>query len=135
MVKEVLVGPERVVIRHSIPAHRPFRHGGYPLRLRSHRRTLWGPPVPGRDGAVSVLQRRFEPPLHVEEHPWQFGVLRYRAKDEVVVQAVEEGPDVEIDHPVRLLTAQPAARHRIESRAPRAIAIGVGVEQWLHLRL
>ena len=27
--------PERVVIRHSIP-QRPFRHGGYPLRLRSH---------------------------------------------------------------------------------------------------
>lgn len=37
VVKEVLVGPERVVIRHSIPAHRPFRHGGYRLRLRSHR--------------------------------------------------------------------------------------------------
>jgi site-specific DNA recombinase len=35
VVKEVLVGPERVVIRHSIPAHRPFRHGDYPLRLRS----------------------------------------------------------------------------------------------------
>jgi hypothetical protein len=35
VVKGVLVGPERVVIRHSIPAHRPFRHGGYPLRLRS----------------------------------------------------------------------------------------------------
>jgi site-specific DNA recombinase len=35
VVKEVLVGPERVVIRHSIPAHRPFRHRGYPLRLRS----------------------------------------------------------------------------------------------------
>ena len=34
VVKEVLVGPERVVIRHSIPAHRPFRYGGYPaLRI------------------------------------------------------------------------------------------------------
>lgn len=42
VVKEVLVGPERVVIRHSIPAHRPFRHGGYPLRLRSHDPTLRG---------------------------------------------------------------------------------------------
>jgi site-specific DNA recombinase len=40
VVKEVLVGPERVVIRHSIPTHRPFRHGGYPLRLRSHHPTL-----------------------------------------------------------------------------------------------
>ena len=37
VVKEVLVGPERVVIRHSIPAAvHPFRPAGYPLRLRSH---------------------------------------------------------------------------------------------------
>lgn len=36
VIKEVLVGPERVVIRHSISAHRPFRPGGYPLRLRRH---------------------------------------------------------------------------------------------------
>ena len=36
VVKEVLVGPERVVIRHSIPTQRPFRDGGYPLRLRRH---------------------------------------------------------------------------------------------------
>jgi site-specific DNA recombinase len=43
VVKEILVGPERVVIRHSIPAHRPFRHGGYPLRLRSR---LAGPGEP-----------------------------------------------------------------------------------------
>ncbi len=35
VVKEVLVGPERVVIRHTIPASdHPFRPG-YPLRLRS----------------------------------------------------------------------------------------------------
>ena len=35
VVKEVLVGPERVVIRHTIPvgAH-PFRPASYPLRLR-----------------------------------------------------------------------------------------------------
>jgi DNA invertase Pin-like site-specific DNA recombinase len=38
VVKEVLVGPERVVIRHSIPmADQPFRPSGYRLRLRSHR--------------------------------------------------------------------------------------------------
>ncbi|MGH9304756.1 MAG: recombinase family protein, partial [Acidimicrobiales bacterium] len=35
VVKEVLVGPERVLIRHLIPAHRPFRYGSYRLRLRS----------------------------------------------------------------------------------------------------
>jgi site-specific DNA recombinase len=37
VVKEVLVGRERVVIRHSIPvADHPFRRTGYRLRLRSH---------------------------------------------------------------------------------------------------
>jgi site-specific DNA recombinase len=35
VVKEVLVGPERVIIRHTIPAgDHPFRHPGYRLRLR-----------------------------------------------------------------------------------------------------
>ena len=36
VVKEVLVGPERVVIRHTIPVgNQPFRPTGYRLRLRS----------------------------------------------------------------------------------------------------
>jgi len=37
VVKEILVGPERVVIRHSMPvADCPFRPPGYRLRLRRH---------------------------------------------------------------------------------------------------
>ncbi|MGH3858463.1 recombinase family protein, partial [Actinokineospora sp.] len=37
VVKEVLVGPARVVIRHTIPVgDHPFRHPGYRLRLRRH---------------------------------------------------------------------------------------------------
>jgi site-specific DNA recombinase len=37
VVKEVLVGPERVVIRHSIPVRdHPFLTPGYPLRWGSH---------------------------------------------------------------------------------------------------
>jgi len=44
VVKEVLVGRERVVIRHSIPvADHPFRASGYRLRLRSHHPTLRSP--------------------------------------------------------------------------------------------
>jgi len=44
VVKEVLVGRERVVIRHSIPvADRPFRPTGYRLRLRSHDPALRSP--------------------------------------------------------------------------------------------
>jgi site-specific DNA recombinase len=41
VVKEVLVGPERVVIRHSIPVRdHPFLSPGYPLRWGSHNPTL-----------------------------------------------------------------------------------------------
>jgi len=37
VVKEVLVGPERVIIRHTIPGvDHPFRPTGYRLRLRRH---------------------------------------------------------------------------------------------------
>ncbi len=46
VIKEVLVGPERVVIRHTIPVgDHPFRPAGYPLRLRRHL-ALVGEPVP-----------------------------------------------------------------------------------------
>ena len=43
VVKEVLVGPERVTIRHSIPVRdHPFLSPGYPLRWGSHHPTFWG---------------------------------------------------------------------------------------------
>jgi len=46
VVKEVLVGPARVIIRHSIPgADHPFRPPGYRLRLR-RRLAVVGQPLP-----------------------------------------------------------------------------------------
>ena len=36
LVKEVLVDPERIVIRHSIPTRSPDSGGSYPLCGRSH---------------------------------------------------------------------------------------------------
>ncbi len=43
LIKEVLVGPERVVVRHSIPSSRGDSGPGYPLRRRSHTPALWRP--------------------------------------------------------------------------------------------
>ena len=40
LVKDVLVGPERIVIRHSIPTRSPDPGGSYPLCGRSHHPTL-----------------------------------------------------------------------------------------------
>jgi DNA invertase Pin-like site-specific DNA recombinase len=42
LVKEVLIGPERVVIRHRIPVTNPEPTPGYLLRGRSHDAALWG---------------------------------------------------------------------------------------------
>jgi len=57
VVKEVLVGPERVIVRHSIPIRdHPFRTPGYRLRLRSHCRSLRGPSVSLDKAAVLELQ-------------------------------------------------------------------------------
>jgi DNA invertase Pin-like site-specific DNA recombinase len=49
LVKEILIGPDRVVVRHRIPVTSPEPAPGYLLRGRSHRRPLWGP------DAVSVM--------------------------------------------------------------------------------
>ena len=73
LVKDVLIGPERIVIRHSIPTggsntspttkitdgdadEEPSPSS--PLRWRSHRRPLRGAAVPGQQRAVRQLQRR-----------------------------------------------------------------------------
>jgi site-specific DNA recombinase len=42
LVKEVLIGPDRVVVRHRIPVTSPEPAPGYLLRGRSHRRALRG---------------------------------------------------------------------------------------------
>jgi hypothetical protein len=46
--------------------------------------------------AVLELQRRFEPPLHVEEDPLQVGVVSDRFQNERVVERVEERFEIQI---------------------------------------
>ena len=83
LVKDVLVGPEKVTIRHRIPtrggeasrAHAPNpdtegdQHRSCPLRWRRRRRALRAAAIPRDQAAVPALQRGHQPPLHVEEHP------------------------------------------------------------------
>jgi len=66
VVKEVLIGPERVVVRHSIPMRDyPFRSPGYRLRLRSHRRSLSGSSISSDGGTILFFKRGFQPPLDI----------------------------------------------------------------------
>lgn len=63
LVKEVLVSPERIVIRHSIPTPNPDPGGNYPLCRRSHQ-SLAGQhlsalglrPVDGGDASDNLLR-------------------------------------------------------------------------------
>ena len=69
---------------------------------RAHDAPLWGPCRPRRQRASLPLDRGREPPLHVEKDPPTVGILPHRPPDEVVIEGVEEGPDVKINNPIVL---------------------------------
>src|SRR5664279_2871888 len=96
------------------------------------RRALWGSPVSCLQGPVGQLQVGGQPPLHIQHYPAGLGVLLDGLDDQVPPDAVEEPPDVQIDHPVVLPATIPAGSDRIQCRPLRPIAVGVRVEHWFH---
>ena len=67
--------------------------------VRQHgrdRRALRTPAVPLRERAVVQLQRRLQPPLHVEKDPPQAGVVGYRFQNERVIERIEERLQVQV---------------------------------------
>ena len=150
LVKDVLVGPEKITIRHRIPVreHTPGasrdhehtdaedgRHPSYPLRWRGERGTLRGPALALLHAPVSPRQRRFEPAFDIQQHPRQVAHRAHRLDHQIPRHAVEERPDIEIDHPVVLPAAHPAGSHGIERAAPRTVTVGIGVEDRFRPRL
>ena len=98
IVREVLIGgdDDTITIRHTIPTPTGPDDPSYLLRGSSHRRALRAAAIPGLQGAVLQLQRRFEPPLNVEQDPPQIGVVSYRSQNERVVERVKERLQVQI---------------------------------------
>ena len=60
------------------------------------------------------------------------GVRLHRLDDQVPPHAVEELPDVQVDHPVALPAALPACRHRVQRRLAGPVPVGVRVEHRFH---
>ena len=97
VVKEVLVGPERVIVRHTIPeVDHPFRPAGYRLRLTRHDPALGGPgdrlgdhPVDQHPGTQPLPQQFEHPPVR---HP-----LADQGEQPLVVDRAEEVPDVGLE--------------------------------------
>src|SRR5205823_2501377 len=77
VVREILIGgdDDTVTIRHSIPTPTGPDDPSYLLRGSSRRRPLRGSAIPLDQAAVLSLERRFQPPLHVEENPALVGVV------------------------------------------------------------
>ena len=100
VVKEVLVGPERVVIRHSIPvANHPFRPAGYRLRLRRQDPALGcaGDRVPIEPvlGENAGSQER----LHEGQDTLVCDPIPHTAHEGGVVDPIEARLDVRLEHP------------------------------------
>ncbi len=88
LVKEVLIGPERVVIRHRIPVTSPDPTPGYLLRGRSHHPAA-GQRLPAPAGPpllANVYLHRLDRAWQTREH----GVLVRYADDALVVCATAE---------------------------------------------
>jgi site-specific DNA recombinase len=143
LVKDVLIGPEKITIRHRIPARQRATSGsghhdstdtegdmrnGYQLCWGRDRRPLRSPSVPLHQGTIRGLQRGSKPPLHIQQHPGSTTDSLHRLDDEIPRHRVEELLDIQINDPVLLPAPPPAYPHRIPRRLVRPIAIGVWVE-------
>ena len=77
------------------------------------RGALWGALLPCDEGPVGHLHGGFQPPLDVEQDPALVSVVSHRFHQQVMRDAVEKGPDVEIDHPVLFPAALPGHGQRV----------------------
>ena len=90
--------------------------------------TLRRPPVSAGKAPVRYLDGCGQPSLDIQQHPAAVRVGTHRPHQQRVVDAVEEGLDIEIKYPI-VPPATPAGRaDRIERRASRAVAVGVGIK-------
>jgi Recombinase/Recombinase zinc beta ribbon domain/Resolvase, N terminal domain len=138
LVKEVLIGPDRVVVRHRIPVTSPEPTPGYLLRGRSQ------DPALGCAGDRLAVQSLFaEDPgpqerLHQSQHPPIPDPIAHAPHKGGVVDLVEARCDVRLEHP--LVVASRCAEEvdlsdGVLGSAPRAEAVGARLEVRLEDRL
>jgi site-specific DNA recombinase len=97
LVKDILIGPEKITIRHRIPTRADRsgarqrdpgpdtegdHHPGYLLRWGRGRGTLRGSFLPRDDGPIGHLHRRFQPPGDVQQDPPLAGVVSDRLQQQ-----------------------------------------------------
>ena len=85
---------------------------------RRDRRSLWGSRLSRRGGSVSHRHGGFEPPFDAQQHPTLVGVVSDRPHEQIMANAVEEGPDIEIEHPVLVPTTLASHGQRVMGTSP-----------------
>jgi site-specific DNA recombinase len=149
LVQDILIGPDKMTIRHRIPVRERAASGGshhdttdtegdmrqsYPLCWGRERGPLGSARVPLCQDAVCLLQGHGEPSPHIQQQP-AFGADRLHSLDDQLPgDAVEEFLDVTVDRPVISPASLPAHRDRVLRRAARPVPIGIGVEPRLRPR-
>ena len=92
VVQDILIGPEKLTIRHRIPVREPSGGSSHHdkndtegdmresslLRWGRDRRTLRGSLLPRHNGPIGHLHRRFQPPGDVQQDPPLAGVVSDR---------------------------------------------------------
>ena len=92
-----------------------------------------GVPSLAARGSVSHRHGGFEPPLDVEQHPPLVGVVSDRLHEQIMANAVKEGPDIEIEHPVLVPTTLASHGQRVVGASPRPVSVAVGAQDRLKL--
>ena len=86
-------------------------------------------------GAIRPLHRRPSPARDVQPDPRNVGVVCHGACHQLMIQTVEKGLDVPINHPGGRPASLPRHPHCVECRLAGSIALGVRMEHGFHQRL
>src|SRR5262249_53442700 len=89
---------------------------------------LWCSLFPPYETAILHLGRRSEPALNIEQHPRAVGMFTDRPHQQMVLDAVEEGLDVQVQNPCVTPAALAGYSNRFERRFAGPVSIGVVVE-------
>src|SRR5215467_8506418 len=87
------------------------------------------------DAAVLHLHRRLQPALDVEQHPRAVRMMTDRLEQQLPIDTVEVAFDVDVEHPVVAPAALTSLAYGIDRRSAGPVAIRVGVEHRLQIRL
>src|SRR6516162_11003100 len=93
------------------------------------------PAVRGTTLPSSICTGAFSQPFDVKQHPRAVRMMTDRLEQQLPIDTVEVTFDVDVEHPVVAPTALSSVAYGIDRRSAGPVAIRVGVEHRLQIRL